>query len=76
MRSIEESPATPIRKVRLLARLRRRLKLNHRLVSEVADRSAHTNDRTSAAALARMSFNLEVMADDVRDAAYRVMKSA
>ena len=74
--SIETSTEPPIRKVRLLMRLNRRLKKASRQLSEAASQAQHTEDRTAAASLNRMHFMAEMLQDDVRDAAARTLKKA
>ncbi len=71
--SIETSSEPPIRKVRLLMRLKRRLKLAGRQLSEAASQAKHSDDRTAAASLHRMHCVAGMLEDDVREAAVRTL---
>lgn len=74
MQSIEESPVSIIQKVRQMMRLKRRLKINGKLLSDAAAQAAHTEDRTASAALTRMRQNTEMLEEDVRDAALKILR--
>ena len=73
MQSIEESPLSVFQKVRQMMRLKRKLKIKRRLLSDTAAQAAQTQDRTASAALARLSFNAEIMEEDVREAASKLI---
>ena len=74
MQSIEESPVSIIQKVRLMMRLKHRLKVTGRYLSDTAAQTANTDDRTASAALRRMRHNTEMLEEDVREAASRILR--
>jgi hypothetical protein len=74
MDTIRESRVAPLRKVRLLLKLGRKLNAQAESLTQAKAQTARTTDRTSSAGLSRMAVRTQLLHDDVREAAVQALQ--